>query len=415
MPSATYYDAIGFLAGADAIDSKDGIALANIPLPVLSREQRAWYRSGPNPVGRSFTRPPFVFTKRHHDSPTMPKAKRTPSAHDHDGKAERLKAARDQLQREQEQREGSAQSQPDDQEDEQATKNENSTEHSRSGSFSPPPFEYPPPPPPGYSDTSGIVSHPYLSHAPPHSAGSDTSYTMAYTTAGLPPHLSNAPLSDYTGAAPVATTTGATPAGTATAPGVARGTPQHDATVTAASAPGSAQQTPGSIPGLNHPAANAVAAGASPMGTPTAMRPQQPRPVQRPPPTNTRQSTAQPPNPNVQYKTEECPICGRHFKGPKASTHKQQHIRRLHPEDYIPKRGGKKRVVVDPQQQSPQPYPQQPINAAHVLTPPPGVQHPPPQPYEQPSQQQQQQQQQDDISKSLLTSLAHAAANPNTY
>lgn len=45
------------------------------------------------------------------------------------------------------------------------------------------------------------------------------------------------------------------------------------------------------------------------------------------------------------FKVEECPVCGRNFKGPKASTHRQQHIRRLHPEDYIPKRGGKKRVV----------------------------------------------------------------------
>ena len=47
------------------------------------------------------------------------------------------------------------------------------------------------------------------------------------------------------------------------------------------------------------------------------------------------------------YKVEECHICGRNFKGPKASTHKQQHIRRLHPDDYTPKRGGKKRVVID--------------------------------------------------------------------
>lgn len=47
------------------------------------------------------------------------------------------------------------------------------------------------------------------------------------------------------------------------------------------------------------------------------------------------------------YKVEECPICGRNFKGPKASTHKQQHIRRLHPEDYTPKRGGKKRLAPD--------------------------------------------------------------------
>lgn len=404
--SATYYDAIGFLAGADAIDSKDGIALANIPLPVLSKDQRAWYRPSPNPVGRaSFTRPPFVFSKRDNatETTTMPKAKRAHTTK-HDDKVERLKAARDQLkqEKEEEQRRQEEEGEPDDEEERPEVEEEKDE-------ISPPPFEYPPPAPPGYNDTSGIVNHPYLSHAPPHSAGSDTSYTMAYTTAGLPPHLTNAPLSDYTGVAPTAaaaaTPAGATP-GSATAP-MARSTPHQDAAT-------AQQQTPGSIPGLNHPAANA---GASPMGasTPTAMRPQQPRPMQRPPPTNTRQSTAQPPNPNIQYKTEECPICGRHFKGPKASTHKQQHIRRLHPEDYIPKRGGKKRVVVDPQQQSPQPYPQQSINAAHVLnTPPPGVQHPPPQHYDH-TPQQQQQQQQEDISKSLLTSLAHAAANPNAY
>lgn len=47
------------------------------------------------------------------------------------------------------------------------------------------------------------------------------------------------------------------------------------------------------------------------------------------------------------YKVEECHICGRKFKGPKASTHKQQHIRRLHPEDYTPKRGGKKRTLME--------------------------------------------------------------------
>lgn len=45
------------------------------------------------------------------------------------------------------------------------------------------------------------------------------------------------------------------------------------------------------------------------------------------------------------FKVEQCPICFRNFKGPKASTHKQQHIRRLHPEDYTPKRGGKKRLA----------------------------------------------------------------------
>ncbi|KAG5360793.1 hypothetical protein CJU89_3883 [Yarrowia sp. B02] len=57
-----------------------------------------------------------------------------------------------------------------------------------------------------------------------------------------------------------------------------------------------------------------------------------------------RASTQMHPDPKQQYKTEECNICGRPFKGPKASTHKQQHIRRLHPESYMPKRGGKKKV-----------------------------------------------------------------------
>ena len=42
------------------------------------------------------------------------------------------------------------------------------------------------------------------------------------------------------------------------------------------------------------------------------------------------------------FRVESCQICGREFKGAKASTHKQQHIRRLHPTEYTPKRGGKK-------------------------------------------------------------------------
>lgn len=43
-----------------------------------------------------------------------------------------------------------------------------------------------------------------------------------------------------------------------------------------------------------------------------------------------------------EYTVESCQICGRAFKGAKAGTHKQQHIRRLHPTEYIPKRGGKR-------------------------------------------------------------------------
>ncbi|KAK9459475.1 uncharacterized protein V1516DRAFT_680007 [Lipomyces oligophaga] len=46
-----------------------------------------------------------------------------------------------------------------------------------------------------------------------------------------------------------------------------------------------------------------------------------------------------------EFRSEECHICGRIFRGPKSSTHKQQHIRRLHPNDYQPKRGGKKRAL----------------------------------------------------------------------
>lgn len=45
------------------------------------------------------------------------------------------------------------------------------------------------------------------------------------------------------------------------------------------------------------------------------------------------------------YTVEICPICQRHFPGAKAATHKQQHIRRLHPEHYRPKKGGKRRVL----------------------------------------------------------------------
>ncbi|KAK9476880.1 hypothetical protein V1514DRAFT_344273 [Lipomyces japonicus] len=46
-----------------------------------------------------------------------------------------------------------------------------------------------------------------------------------------------------------------------------------------------------------------------------------------------------------EHRQEICHICGRVFKGAKSSTHKQQHIRRLHPDHYQPKRGGKKRAM----------------------------------------------------------------------
>ncbi|KAK9235959.1 hypothetical protein V1525DRAFT_238160 [Lipomyces kononenkoae] len=56
-----------------------------------------------------------------------------------------------------------------------------------------------------------------------------------------------------------------------------------------------------------------------------------------------------------ELRSEECHICGRIFRGPKSSTHKQQHIRRLHPDDYQPKRGGKKRAlsIVSPSAEQP--------------------------------------------------------------
>ncbi|CCH44480.1 hypothetical protein BN7_4044 [Wickerhamomyces ciferrii] len=37
---------------------------------------------------------------------------------------------------------------------------------------------------------------------------------------------------------------------------------------------------------------------------------------------------------------EICEHCQRIFRGPKSSTHKQQHIKRIHPEDYVRKKGG---------------------------------------------------------------------------
>ncbi len=40
---------------------------------------------------------------------------------------------------------------------------------------------------------------------------------------------------------------------------------------------------------------------------------------------------------------EECEFCHRIFRGPKSSTHKQQHIKRIHPDSYVRKKGGIKR------------------------------------------------------------------------
>ncbi|CAN6600226.1 hypothetical protein TRVA0_001S08548 [Trichomonascus vanleenenianus] len=131
--------------------------------------------------------------------------------------------------------------------------------------------------------------------------------------------------------------------------------------------PAAPQYVPKPVVTPPQPAAPRAAASPAAMAhTPTAPPP---RPGPGRPPRQYLPATRQSTNTSAQFKSEDCPICGRNFKGPKASTHKQQHIRRLHPEDYIPKRGGKKRAVVD---------------------------QPPP----------------DSVTKNLLTSLAHAASSP---
>uniref|UniRef100_A0A060TBM8 ARAD1D33220p n=1 Tax=Blastobotrys adeninivorans TaxID=409370 RepID=A0A060TBM8_BLAAD len=113
-------------------------------------------------------------------------------------------------------------------------------------------------------------------------------------------------------------------------------------------------------PGAGGSSGAGGANGAAPGQTVTPATPaagvnaQRPRIQRADPNAGTRHSTVQP-SPGVVYKTEECPVCGRHFKGPKAATHKQQHIRRLHPQDYIPKRGGKKRVLPSPPQEKKEP------------------------------------------------------------
>jgi hypothetical protein len=194
------------------------------------------------------------------------------------------------------------------------------------------PYPYPPPAPPGFTDNTGLVQHPYLSHplsgqpVPPTGLGPQAPPAYGYQPNQQPyptvyPSPGHGFQAGYGGGSPFP----------------APGTPGTPARLALPSS-----TTPligGQVSGHAHNVATA-----SPNTTSI------PRPE-----TSTPSSNASTParsdsfssDANAIYRSEDCPICGRNFKGPKASTHKQQHIRRLHPEDYTPKRGGKKRILLD--------------------------------------------------------------------
>lgn len=111
-------------------------------------------------------------------------------------------------------------------------------------------------------------------------------------------------------------------------------------------------QAPGTLLGRsgadnygNYPAPPGASSGPPPPSSYTANNGPRPMGAPRMPVSSSSASPTPASGAGGQYRQEECPHCGRLFKGPKASTHKQQHIRRLHPNDYTPKRGGKKRVT----------------------------------------------------------------------
>lgn len=104
----------------------------------------------------------------------------------------------------------------------------------------------------------------------------------------------------------------------------------------------SPRMSPGSLAGVPHPMPPAAGLGNMPglaMGNLGGMSD-----INGPPVMDSRASTPGSPldSSQSQFRVEVCQICGRDFKGRKAATHKQQHIRRLHPAEYTPKRGGKK-------------------------------------------------------------------------
>jgi hypothetical protein len=183
-----------------------------------------------------------------------------------------------------------------------------------------PPYKYPPDPPKTYNDQNGQVRHGYLAHSPASLVSSPSgqySYAKQRTQghdSGIPPNL----LPRQAGQ----------PTGTVLARGTGGTVDLQSASLTGAR-----------IPGYGTPGSGATTAASTPLQTP--VRPATSRSLPLTPASGG--STASP----GAVKSEDCPICGRNFKGPKASTHKQQHIRRLHPESYIPKRGGKKRTLPD--------------------------------------------------------------------
>lgn len=157
----------------------------------------------------------------------------------------------------------------------------------------------------------GFNPHPYLNHVPVTATGS-TRGTLPYVQAQRAAFSQLAP-NQRPDVRSAGTLTSGPAAGSA--PAAARGT---------SGTPGAFQTSTG--------------AAAANIGT---IRPTQQSAQQY----GTSQHSSQSPaaSQNRGYRVEECPICGREFKGPKASTHRQQHIRRLHPDNYTPKRGGKKK------------------------------------------------------------------------
>ena len=169
------------------------------------------------------------------------------------------------------------------------------------------PLPGPYPPVSAVASRPGYAQHPLLSHVPP-SATTSSSGTMSYAQSQR---------SSY-----------------AQFPGGQRAVDSIPATLQA-QRPG---QTHGTVLGRSEGQYNYVSQAGHSM---------QPSAVPRPAGPGSSASVSPVPGHGVSsYRQEECPHCGRLFKGPKASTHKQQHIRRLHPNEYTPKRGGKKRIPI---------------------------------------------------------------------
>lgn len=174
----------------------------------------------------------------------------------------------------------------------------------------------PAPYPPVLATPAQTAQHPYLSHIPPHSTvnlNGAVNYSQSQSTAYQQ----------------FKTMTG--------------GNVPFQKTVTPAPTPGQVT-TPSHAPpppvqnSYNYPIQPAQSSS-----SPVLMRRQ--TPLRNPsPPTSIQQQGTHSTSQVNGNKIEECHVCRRIFKGPKASTHKQQHIRRLHPNEYTPKRGGKRRV-----------------------------------------------------------------------